>query len=245
MKCCDHKNTEPKEKTLADFINQPISETIKQRLQDAGADFKSNTNISDHILPGELDLLQQEVASKFQSLLESLVIDTENDHNTNETAKRVAKMYIKEIFSGRYVEDPKITSFPNITKYDNLYVSGPISIRSTCAHHFQSIIGNCWVGIFPDSECIGLSKFNRIVHHVSNRPTIQEELSMQIADALEKFAKTPNIAVVIKAEHQCMTMRGVKEHENDFTTAIMRGKFREESLKTEFYNILNNMKGMN
>lgn len=224
---------------------KPISQTIKDRIIAAEKPFNCNDNISEFIKEGELLQLQKEVEGKFEEVLKSLVIDTDRDHNSHESAKRVAKMYVQEIFSGRYVQEPKITSFPNVSKYDNLYVAGPISIRSTCAHHFQNIVGSCWVGVFPNSECIGLSKFNRIVDYIASRPTIQEELSVQIADALEKFAKTADVAVVVKAEHGCMTQRGVKEHESDFTTAIMRGKFRDnESLKVEFYSLLNNMKGM-
>ena len=100
------------------------------------------------------------------------MIDTENDHNTKETARRVAKMYMKEIFAGRFVNPPKVTSFPNMG-YRSLYTSGPISVKSTCAHHFQNIVGKCWVGILPEQEVIGLSKFNRIVHHIAERPQIQ------------------------------------------------------------------------
>jgi len=178
-----------------------------------------------------------------ERVLRALVIDTENDHNTQETAKRVAKMFVNETFGGRYVPTPKVTSFPNMG-YKSLYATGPISIRSTCAHHFQNIVGKAWVGIFPEDEVIGLSKFNRIIHHIAERPQIQEEMTTQIAEELVKYAKTPNVAVVVKAEHHCMTHRGVKEHESDMTTAIMRGAFETDPhLKQEFYNICMSMKG--
>ena len=128
--------------------------------------------------------------------------------------------------------------------YNNLYTTGPITIRSTCAHHLQNIVGKCWVGIFPEEEVIGLSKFNRLVHHIAERPQIQEEMTTQIADKLVKYAKTPNVAVVVKAEHHCMTHRGVKEHDSDMTTAVMLGKFRDDpNLKQEFYNLMLSMKG--
>ena len=219
------------------------SNKIKQRIIAAKARFHSNDNISRFIEPNELDLLQKEVAEQFQGVLESLVIDTENDHNTNETAKRVAKMFIKETFNGRYVPTPRVTAFPNLG-YKSLYTTGPISIKSTCAHHFQNIVGKCWVGVVPNGEVIGLSKFNRLIHHICERPQIQEEMSSQIADKLEKYAKTENIAVVVKAEHHCMTHRGVREHESDMTTAIMRGAFKNDpALKQEFYDICLSMKG--
>ena len=153
-----------------------ISETIRQRLKDAGVNFRANDNISEHINPEELNELQKEVQEKMQGVLESLVIDTTNDHNTQDTAKRVAKMWIKETFGGRYIPAPKITSFPNVG-YKSLYTSGPISIRSTCAHHFQNIVGKAWVGIIPNGQVIGLSKFNRIIHHIVERPQIQEAVS--------------------------------------------------------------------
>ncbi len=192
-----------------------------------------------------MDLLQEEVQEKMEAVLQSLVIDTVNDHNTQETAKRVAKMYIRETFAGRYNPMPRITTFPNLG-YQSMYTSGPISVKSTCAHHLQNIVGKAYIGIIPNDEVIGLSKFNRIVHHIAERPQIQEEMTSQIADALVEFAKTPNIAVVVKAEHMCMTHRGVKEHESDMTTAIMRGAFFDDpAAKQEFYNICMSMKGHN
>ena len=136
-----------------------VSDTIRQRLVEAGTRFHSNDNISDFIKEGELPLLQAEVEQAMQTVLESLVIDTVHDHNTQETAKRVAKMFVNETFGGRYYPAPRVTSFPNMG-YKSLYTSGPISVRSTCAHHFQNIVGKCWVGIVPEDEVIGLSKFN-------------------------------------------------------------------------------------
>ena len=220
-----------------------VSDKITKRIIESGESYFANSNISQFIEPGELDLLEAEVADRLQLVLEGLIIDTDLDHNTNETAKRMVKMYIREIFKGRYCPPPKITAFPNLG-YKSLYTTGPISIRSTCAHHFQNITGKCWIGIVPDKEVIGLSKFNRIVHHISERPQIQEEMTTQISQELQKFAKTPHVAVVIKAEHHCMTHRGVREHESDMTTAIMLGSFGEDpALKKEFYDICFSMKG--
>jgi GTP cyclohydrolase I len=220
-----------------------ISKVIKERIKAKNKRFHCNDNISEFIQDGELDQLQKEVEGKLQEVMESLVIDTEHDHNTNDTARRVAKMYVKEIFGGRFQPTPRITSFPNMG-YKSLYTSGPISIRSTCAHHFQNIVGKAWIGIVPEEEVIGLSKFNRLVHHIAERPQIQEEMTTQIAQELVTFAKTPNVAVVVKAEHHCMTHRGVREHESDMTTAIMLGAFeRDPALKQEFYDICLSMKG--
>lgn len=219
------------------------SDKIRKRIKDAGARFHSNDNISAYMEEGDIDKLQAEVQQGFQQVLQALVIDTDNDHNTQETAKRVAKMFLKETFSGRYVPVPRITAFPNMG-YKSLYTTGPISVKSVCAHHFQNIVGKCWVGIIPEDEVIGLSKFNRLVHHICERPQIQEEMTSQIAEALKEYAKTENIAVVVKAEHHCMTVRGVREHESDMTTAIMHGAFKEDhALKQEFYDICLSMKG--
>jgi GTP cyclohydrolase I len=217
----------------------PLSTVIRNRIRHAGARFYANDNISDYIYSDEeIEKLVDEVAVQFKGVLNSLVIDIDNDHNTQDTARRVAKMFIKETFSGRYRAVPKVTAFPNMG-YKSLYTTGPISIRSTCAHHFQNIVGQCWVGIVPEDEVIGLSKFNRIVHHICERPQIQEEMTTQIAEALKQYAKTEHIAVVVKAEHHCMTQRGVREHENDMVTAIMLGAFDSHApLKKEFYDIL-------
>ena len=216
-------------------IKQRIDEHNERANDSRG---RANDNIAEFIKEGELDQLQLEVQDAMQLVLETLVIDTENDHNTRETAKRVAKMFLRETFGGRYIAPPSITSFPNIG-YTGLYTSGPISIKSTCAHHFQNIVGKCWVGIIPENEVIGLSKFNRLIHHIAERPQIQEEMTTEIADALQIHAKTPNVAVVVKAEHHCMTHRGVREHENDMVTAVMLGAFRDDAvLRKEFYDTL-------
>jgi GTP cyclohydrolase I len=219
----------------------PVSQRIRERIYEnaASKDYFANHNISQYIQDGELDELVAEVAEKFHDVLESLVIDTANDHNTTGTAYRVAKMFVNEVFYGRYHPAPKITDFPNVTSYDNLYMTGPITIRSTCAHHFQPIVGKCWVGVFPGETVIGLSKFNRIVDWVASRPQIQEEMSVQIADEIEKITHAPGVAVIVKAEHMCMTHRGVKEHESEMTTSIMRGQFRtDKALKDEFLQLL-------
>jgi len=203
-----------------------------------------NDNISEHVTEKDLKKMQRDVEKYFQKVLESLKIDTENDHNTQETAKRVAKMMVREVFAGRYEPKPRITSFPNANQYDELYLTGPIKIRSTCAHHFQPIVGNAWVGIFPGKNVIGLSKFNRLVDWVASRPQIQEEMTVQIADIIEQETQAEGVAVVVKAEHMCLTHRGVKEHESDMTTSVVRGSLRnEESQKREFFTLLKGMKG--
>lgn len=222
----------------------PISDVIRNRIEAAGSKFFCNDNISEFLEPGDREELVDEVAEQMDSVLRSMVIDVNNDHNTHDTARRVAKMFINEVFAGRYDKAPKVTSFPNASEYDGVYVVGPITVRSTCAHHFQPIYGHAWVGVYPDQKVIGLSKFNRIIDWIASRPQIQEEMTATIADELAKFAETPHIAVVVKAEHFCMKMRGVKEACSDTATAIMRGDFATKpGLKDEFYKLMNSMKG--
>ena len=221
-----------------------ISERIKERLIIHGDTYLSTDNISQHIHEGELDLLVDEVAEKMQEVLSSLVINTANDHNTKDTARRIAKMYVKETFAGRYLPSPPITGFPNAKTYDQLYVTGPITVRGVCAHHFQNITGVAYIGVFPGSNVIGLSKFNRIVDWYASRPTIQEELTVQIADAVQKFTRAEGVGVLIKASHACMTARGVKEPCSDFTTSVVLGSLRDNpKLKDEFFQIMSGMKG--
>lgn len=229
--------------TLNSDTDHSIAEKIRQRLQQAGQPFLANHNISQFIEPGELPQLQAEVAAQLHQVLRALVIDTEQDHNTQDTANRVAKMFVQEIFSGRYEPAPRVTSFPNVTQYDQLYAVGPISVRSTCAHHLMPIQGRAYIGIFPGVNVIGLSKFNRITDWIASRPQIQEELTVQIADAVEQATDAAGVAVLVQAEHFCMTHRGVRAHESDMTTSVLRGVLRtDHNLRQEFFNIVQRMK---
>ena len=225
-------------------MSKAIENIIKKRIAKDGGKFFCNDNISKYIQSeAEIYWIERDVEMKVEELLQCLIIDTENDHNTQETAKRMAKMFIHEIFRGRYREQPKITTFPNATNYDQLYITGPVSIRSTCAHHFQNIVGKAYVGVFPGKEVIGLSKFNRLINWIAERPQIQEEMTMQIADAVEEVTGADGVAIVIRAEHMCMTHRGVKEHESDMTTSVMRGSFRNDpELKKEFLTLMQEMR---
>jgi GTP cyclohydrolase I len=222
------------------------SDRIRARLQAAGQRYRANDNIAAFIEPGELDALTEEVAERVTALLQSLVIDTENDHNTRATGARVARMYVGEIFAGRYASPPDLTAFPNVNSYDELYLVGPITIRSTCAHHLQNIRGNCWIGIYPGKNVLGLSKFYRLAEWIAARPQIQEEMTIQIADLLESETAAEGIAVVIKAEHMCVTHRGVREHASDMTTSVLRGLLRDNpDTRAEFFRLLQGMKGFN
>lgn len=204
-----------------------ISKKIRERLQTGNIPFFANDNISDFITDEELAELHIELKDKINDVLDVLLIDRVNDHNTKETANRVAKMYLNEVFKGRYHNQPKVTDFPNAKKLDQIYTVGPISVRSACSHHLVPIIGKCWIGVIPSDRVIGLSKFNRIVDWVMSRPQIQEEAAIQLADTIEKLIKPKGLAVIVKASHQCMTWRGVKDNETQMVTSVMRGIFRE------------------
>lgn len=220
---------------LAIFDAAPVSTKIKRRLERAGAAYLGNDSIADFIAPGELDLLQKEVEGKVADLLSSLVIDTANDHNSRETAKRVAKMYVREVYAGRYVARPDVTDFPNAKELDQLYTVGPITIRSACSHHMCPIQGQAWVGVIPSERVIGLSKFNRLADWIMARPQIQEEAVIQLADLIEDLIKPRGLAVIVKATHTCMTWRGVREHDSTMVTSVMRGLLRDEpAARAEF-----------
>ena len=220
-------------------LSPKVSARIRERLIESGCSFLANDNIADYIEPGELIELQNEVADKFRDLLRSLVIDIDNDHNTHETAERVAKMYLQEVFKGRYHHQPKVASFPNVKKLDEIYTVGPITVRSACSHHFVPIMGNCWIGIKPGSRVIGLSKFTRVADWVFSRPHIQEEAVMILADEIEKLCEPQGLGIIVKAQHYCMKWRGVKEPQTSMINSVVRGDFRHDpSLKQEFFELI-------
>jgi GTP cyclohydrolase I len=226
-------------------MNTKFSDELRKRMTTIKHKHFANDTIYTYLDPGDLKHIEDEVAEAFQDVLKALVINTDDDHNSQDTARRVSKMFVHEIFRGRYYPPPDVTAFPNVKQYDQIYMSGPMSINSTCAHHFQPIAGKAYVGIFPGNKVIGLSKFNRMVDWIASRPQIQEEMTEQIADMIEKETGAKGVAVIIKAEHFCMTARGVKEHESDMLTSVVRGVFRDTpNIKSEFFSLLNNMKGM-
>lgn len=219
------------------------SRAIRARILQAGQRFHANDNIAAFIRDDELALLQDEVAERMQALLESLVIDTESDHNTQDTARRVAKMYLNEVFAGRYRAAPDMTEFPNVEKLNELLVVGPITVRSACSHHFCPIMGRLWVGVLPnaDSNLIGLSKYARLADWIMSRPQIQEEAVKTLADELERRLAPDGLAVIMKADHFCMHWRGVKD-ESQMTSSVMRGAFlRNSSLRRELLSLIADM----
>ncbi|WP_035059572.1 GTP cyclohydrolase I [Andreprevotia chitinilytica] len=216
---------------------EPVSARIRARIEAAGARFHANDNIADFIHDGELDELQAEVQAKLAGVLESMVIDTSSDHNTQDTARRVAKMYLREIFHGRYRAAPPVTEFPNIERLNELMIVGPIRVRSACSHHLCPIMGRVWVGVLPNehSNLIGLSKYVRLIEWIMSRPQIQEEAVSQVADLLQDKLQPDGVAIVMEADHFCMHWRGVKDLDAKMTSSVMRGAFlHDATLRREF-----------
>ena len=215
----------------------PLSVVIRRRIEVQNARFHANDNIAAFIRPGELEGLVDEVAQKMEAVLESLVIDTKSDHNTKNTSRRVAKMYVQEVFNGRYTEQPVLTKFPNVSRLNELMIIGPITVRSACSHHLCPIMGRIWIGVLPskNSALIGLSKYSRLTEWVMCRPQIQEEAVVELADMLEKKIKPVGVAVVMDADHFCMQWRGVKDRDSKMINSVMRGAFlRDSNLRREF-----------
>lgn len=224
-----------------DLARLPASERIRYRLVGSDCRFHANDNIARFVRPGELDELKDEVAAKMQAVLESLVIDTESDHNTADTARRVARMYIDEVFRGRYTEPPTVTEFPNFSRLNELMIVGPITVRSACSHHMCPILGRIWIGVLPNehSNLIGLSKYARMVDWVMTRPQIQEEAVTMLAEELHARVKPDGLAIVMEADHFCMQWRGVKDAESAMTNSVMRGAFlKDANLRREFLSLL-------
>jgi GTP cyclohydrolase IA len=235
----------PKPSAPADEPGTPLSQKIRERLQRANRRFHANDNIAEFIEPGELELLLDEVQAKMSGVLESLVIDTQSDHNTQDTARRVARMYLNEVFKGRYVPQPPVTEFPNVEHLNELMIVGPVTVRSACSHHMCPIMGRLWIGVMPNehSNLIGLSKYARLAEWVMSRPQIQEEAVTQVADLLHSKMQPDGLAVVMEADHFCMQWRGVRDMDSKMINSVMRGSFlKDASLRREFLSLVNNQR---
>lgn len=236
-----NKSDELMSGSLKPKTSDSVSDRIRARLLAKSQPFFANDNIADFILPEELPELQAEVATKMEALLSSLVIDTKNDHNTQGTARRVAKMYLNEVFRGRYQAAPSITEFPNVSHLNELLIVGPMTVRSACSHHFCPIMGKVWVGVMPNehSNLIGLSKYARLADWVMSRPQIQEEAITELADLLMEKMRPDGLAVIMEADHFCMHWRGVKDTESKMINSVMRGSFlKNNSLRLEFLSLV-------
>ena len=205
------------------------SKKIKTRLQEAGKRFWAGDNISDFIEEGEKQQLIDELAVKFEDVLQGLVIDTENDPNSNETGRRLAKMYINELMAGRYEPMPNATAFPNTgeDRYEGMLVVRS-ELTSMCSHHHQIVRGVAYIGILAADKLIGLSKYTRIAQWCAERGTLQEELANDIAREIMKATGTKDLGVYVQATHGCVENRGVKAHSSLTQTTVLKGSFKEE-----------------
>lgn len=207
--------------------NLKASIRVRERVLAAGDSFRANDNIAAHVSPEDLGELRVEVEQKVGELLDALVLDVHGDENLKGTAERVARMLLEEVMNGRYVEQPRTTEFPNTRKLDELLLVGPISVRSMCSHHMVPIFGRAWIGVLPGEKLLGLSKYARLARWIMSRPQIQEESTVQLADLIDGLISPKGLGVVVKANHLCMTWRGVQDAGAEMTTSVMRGAFRE------------------
>ena len=219
----------------------PVSVKIRERIVASRKRFHANDNIAEFIQPGELEQLLDEVSDKMRGVLESLVIDTQSDHNTADTARRVAKMYLQEVFKGRYVQAPEITEFPNAEHLNELMIVGPITVRSACSLHFCPVIGQIWIGVVPNqhTNVIGLSNYARLAEWIMGRPQIQEEAVVQLADLIQRKTQPDGLSIVMQASHYCMGWRGVKDMNSKMINSVMRGSFlKDANLRREFLSLI-------
>jgi GTP cyclohydrolase I len=214
-----------------------VSEVVRERLRNKGVRFFANDNISEHISEFELTEIQNELAYKFQDVLETLIIDTDNDPNSEGTAKRLAKMYINELMQGRYFKAPAATAFPNTAedKYEGMLVVRS-ELKSVCSHHHQPVSGVAYIGIIAADKLIGLSKYTRIAQWCARRGTLQEELCNDIAKEIMDATNAKDVGVYIQATHGCCENRGIMAHSSLTQTSVLKGAFKTDpSTKKEFF----------
>jgi len=215
----------------------PVSEEIRSHLKRANKRYWAGDNISEYVSDNDKALLVDELTEKFEGVLDSLVIDRENDPNSKGTARRLAKMYIYEIMSGRYEPVPDATAFPNNgpEAYKGMLVVRS-ELRSMCSHHHQPVSGVAYIGIIPNGKVIGLSKYTRIAQWCARRGTLQEELCNDIAREIMKATNAKDVAVYIQATHGCCENRGIMAHSSLTQTTVLKGRFIEDqSTKNEFF----------
>jgi GTP cyclohydrolase I len=217
--------------------DKTISERILERIQSSNTRYWAGDNISEHILESERAELVDELTTKFEGVLDSLIIDRHTDPNSQGTAKRLAKMYLYEIMSGRYDAAPDATAFPNDSKdrYEGMLVVRS-ELRSMCSHHHQPVAGVAYIGIIAAQKLIGLSKYTRIAQWCARRGTLQEELANDIAREIMKATGSDNVAVYIQATHGCCENRGIMAHSSLTQTTVLKGAFKDDgNTKKEFF----------
>ena len=212
------------------------SEQIKQRLKESGKKFWANDNISEVLEPGDKQELIDEATKAFENVLDSLVIDIKNDPNSMDTGRRMAKMYINEIMSGRYDPMPNPNSFPNYIEdgYEGMLVVRS-ELKSICSHHHQPVAGVAYIGIIAGPKLLGLSKYTRIAQWCAQRGTLQEELNVMIANEIQKHTGSKDVGVYFQATHGCCENRGIRAKSSLTQTTVPRGAFSDDPHKERVY----------
>ena len=209
---------------------------IKKRLKDAGVRYWANDKISEVLQEGDKQALIEEAIPAFENVLQKLLIDTETDPNSKDTARRMAKMYINEIMSGRYDVMPNPSAFPNYIEggYEGMLVVRS-ELTSLCSHHHQTVKGVAYIGIIAGPKLLGLSKYTRIAQWCARRGTLQEELNVMIANAIQEQTGSEHVGVYVQATHGCCENRGIKAHSSLTQTTVLRGAFKDDpATKKEF-----------
>ena len=212
------------------------SEKLKIKLQELGQRFYAGDNISNVLEDGDKQKLIDELVPAFEAVLQGLVIDVDNDPNSKDTPRRLAKMYINEIMSGRYLDMPNPNSFPNYVEggYEGMLVVRS-ELKSMCSHHHQPVTGIAYIGLIAGDKLLGLSKYTRIAQWCARRGTLQEELNVMIANEIQRQCETEHVGVYIQATHGCCENRGIMAHSSLTQTTVLRGGFKEPDLKKEFF----------
>ena len=214
-----------------------LSQVIRDRMKQDNKRFWAGDNISDYVDDNVMPELINEATEAFEKVLDSLLIDRENDPNSKGTARRLAKMYYNEIMAGRYEQAPDATAFPNDSedRYEGMLVVRS-ELRSMCSHHHQPVAGVAYIGIIAANKLIGLSKYTRIAQWCARRGTLQEELCNDIAREISRATDSENVAVYIQATHGCCENRGIMAHSSLTQTTVLKGAFKTDaSVKKEFF----------
>ena len=214
-----------------------LGDSIRRRMQEDGKRFWAGDNISEYINEDDKRVLINEATEAFETALERLLIDIDNDPNSQGTAHRLAKMYFNEIMAGRYESAPDATSFPNDSedRYEGMLVVRS-ELRSMCSHHHQPVVGVAYIGIIAAQKLIGLSKYTRIAQWCARRGTLQEELCNDIAREISRATDSENVAVYIQATHGCCENRGIMAHSSLTQTTVLKGSFMTDpGTKKEFF----------
>jgi GTP cyclohydrolase I len=214
-----------------------LSQVIRQQMKTDGKRFWAGDNVSDYINEGTKQILINEATEAFESVLDALLIDRENDPNSKGTARRLAKMYYNEIMAGRYDPAPNCTAFPNDSadRYEGMLVVRS-ELRSMCSHHHQPVVGVAYIGILAAQKLIGLSKYTRIAQWCARRGTLQEELCNDIAREIMRATDSRDVGVYIECEHGCCTNRGIMAHSSLTQTTVLKGAFlKDPATKKEFF----------